>query len=165
MAHTQSSNTGGASEPGEAAQRGQEAAGEAKEAGKDLGRAAADIGEQRAEQGREQAYKSLETAADRLKDAGEDLQSQDEKLAGELISRAAGGLSGAADYLRDRRTGDLLHDVQDFGRKNPAAFLGLSAAAGLLIARVGRTAVERQAPDDSPVTTGGRTSDDFYREG
>lgn len=165
MAHTQSSHTGGANEPGEAAKRGQEAAGEAKQAGKDLGRAAADVGEQRAEQGREQAYRSLETAADRLKDAGDDLQSQDEKLAGELISRAAGGLSGAADYLRDHRTGDLLRDVQDFGRKNPAAFLGLSAAAGLLIARVGRTAVERQVPDNSTVTTGGRTSDDFYREG
>ncbi|MFP4518871.1 MAG: hypothetical protein ACLFQ5_05395 [Oceanicaulis sp.] len=165
MAHTQPSHTGGANQPGEAARRGQEAADEAKEAGKDLGRAARDVGEQRAEQGRERAYTSLETAADRLKDAGEDLRSEDEKLAGALIGRAAKGLQGAADYLRERRTGDLIHDVQDFGRKNPAAFLGLSAAAGLLIARVGRTAVERQAPDNSALTTGGRTSDDVYREG
>lgn len=147
-------------EPGEAAARGQEAAHEAKEAGKDLGRAAAELGEDQAEQGRERAYRSLETAADRLKDAGDDLVGEDERLAGELIGRAAGGLHGAADYLRDHRTGDLLHDVQDFGRRNPAAFLGLSAAAGLLIARVGRTAAERQRPASS-----GRTPEDVQREG
>ncbi|MGJ3230182.1 MAG: hypothetical protein ACFE0P_00110 [Oceanicaulis sp.] len=147
-------------QPGEAAERGREAAHEARRAGEDLGQAAKDIGEQRAEQGRERAYKSLETAADRLKDAGEDLQSEDERLAGELISRAAGGLHGAADYLRDHRTGDLLQDLQTFGRNNPAAFLGLSAAAGLLIARVGRTAAERETAN-----AGGRTSEDFQREG
>lgn len=94
---------------------------------------------------------------------GDDLHGEDEKLAGELIGRAADGLTGAADYLRDHRTGDLLRDVQDFGRRNPAAFLGLSAAAGLLIARVGRTAVERQQPGSG--FTGGRTSADFQREG
>jgi ElaB/YqjD/DUF883 family membrane-anchored ribosome-binding protein len=147
-------------QPGEAAARGQDAAHETKRAGEDLGRAARDIGEERAEQGRERAYQSLDTAADRLKDAGDDLQNEDEQLAGALISRAAGGLSGAADYLRQRRTGDLLGDIQDFGRKNPAAFLGLSAAAGLLIARVGRTAAEREAG-----SAGGRTSDHTYTEG
>lgn len=162
MAHPDTSQTQ-SHQPGEAAARGHEAAGEAKRAGEDLGKAARDIGEQRAEQGRERAYKSLDTAADRLKDAGDDLQNEDERLAGALISRAAGGLSGAADYLRERRSGDLLTDVQDFGRKNPAAFLGLSAAAGLLIARVGRTAAQREA--GGAKTSGARTSDDFQREG
>ncbi|XBQ16715.1 MAG: hypothetical protein ABL308_02300 [Oceanicaulis sp.] len=160
MAHTDQTKSGADGEAGRAAERAGEAAHEARRAGEDLGRAAADLGEERAEQGRERAYKSLETASDRLREAGSDLKDQDERLAGELIDRAAQGLGQAAGFLRERRTGDMLHDVQEFGRRNPAAFLGASAAVGLLISRVAKTAAERQQTGPT-----GRTSDDLYREG
>lgn len=146
MAETHEPNSRRPDQSGEAAARSKEAVHEAKEAGKDLGRAAADMGEERAEQGRERAYRSLDATAGRLKDAGEGLRGEDEKFAGELISRAATGLSSAADFLRNHRSSELMHEIQDFGRKNPAAFLGLTAAAGFLLARVGRTAVKRQNP-------------------
>lgn len=144
MAETHDTRSRSSDQSGDASARTKEAVHEAKEAGKDLGGAVVDMGEERAEQGRERVYRSLDAAAGRLKDAGTDLCGSDERFAGELISRAATGLTGAADYLRNHRTSDLMHDIQDFGRKNPAAFLGLTAAAGFILARVGRTAVERQ---------------------
>lgn len=160
MAETHETNSTRPDQPGKATVRGKEAVHEAKEAGKDLGGAAADMGEERAEQGRERAYKSLDATADRLKDAGEDLRGADEKFAGELISRAATGLTGAADFLRNHQTSDLMHEVQDFGRKNPAAFLGLTAAAGFLLARVGHTAMKREQPASGSGATNGHAPAD-----
>lgn len=146
MAHTPPSDH----EPGDAG-RGAEAAREVRRAGADIGRTALELGEERADQGRQRATRSLETAAERLREAGSDLRDDDEALAGALVERAARGLGEAAGFLRERRTGEMLADMSEFGRRHPALFLGASAAAGLLLARVARTAAERQT---SPAPSG-----------
>jgi uncharacterized protein YjbJ (UPF0337 family) len=55
---------------------------------------------------------------------------------GEYIRRAADQIDGVSDALRQRRLGEMLEDVQDFARRQPAAFLGMTVLAGFAVVRL-----------------------------
>jgi hypothetical protein len=56
-------------------------------------------------------------------------------LASDYIRRAARQIDGVSDSLRQRDVGELLSNVQDFARRQPTAFLGISALAGFAAVR------------------------------
>ena len=81
-----------------------------------------------------------EQAADRLSGVVQGLRSSSDQFGNQetiqrLVSRAADRVGDFADHLRNRDVPQLIDEVEDFARRQPAAFLGGAFAVGLLGAR------------------------------
>jgi hypothetical protein len=68
---------------------------------------------------------------------------QDLPQAGHYIRQAAAQLNNVSDALRTRDISQLAGDVQDFARKQPAAFFGAAVLAGFAAVRFFKSAPER----------------------
>jgi hypothetical protein len=55
-----------------------------------------------------------------------------------------------AHWLENREPGDLLEELRSFARRRPVVFLGLCALAGVVVGRLGRSAVAANTSLDSP---------------
>ena len=55
--------------------------------------------------------------------------------ASDYIRQAAEQIYGASDALRQRNIGELVEGVQDFARRQPTAFLGITVLAGFAAVR------------------------------
>ena len=55
--------------------------------------------------------------------------------AGNYIRQAAEQIDGASDALRQRNVSELVEGVQDFARRQPTAFLGMTVLAGFAAVR------------------------------
>src|SRR5690606_7775106 len=56
---------------------------------------------------------------------------------------AARGISGMSSAVRDRGVDDLMQNVQQFARTQPAAFLGVAALAGFAASRFAKASAHR----------------------
>ena len=67
----------------------------------------------------------------------------------------AGGIGRVSETVRDRSVDDLIGIVQDFGRRQPVAFLGAAALAGFVASRFVIASAERRAdrPSEQPYRT------------
>jgi hypothetical protein len=74
------------------------------------------------------------TAGD-LKSVGEELRKQGKDGPAKLADRAAEQTEKVGSYLQEKNADDLLHDVEDFGRRQPLALLAGGIAVGLVAAR------------------------------
>jgi len=104
----------------------------------------------------ERAKEAAADAGDRLRDTAEDKKNAGADFVSELagaVRRAAGAfddqipqaanyirqaaeqIDGASDALRQRHVGDLVEGVQDFARRQPTAFLGMTVLAGFAAVR------------------------------
>jgi len=61
------------------------------------------------------------------------------------VRQAADGLESLSRNLADKEPGDLLNAVRDFGRKNPAAFIGGAVLVGLALGRFARASETQSA--------------------
>ena len=86
-----------------------------------------------------------------LRQTGETLTEHDQKLAGEYAQKAAVRVEHAADYLRERNVDEVVRDVQDFARREPALVLGGAFALGFLAARF----LKVGGPGGGRITNGG----------
>jgi hypothetical protein len=75
--------------------------------------------------------------------AADELRDESPQLA-DTVREAAGALDGMARALRDRSPGDVLRGAEDFARRQPLAFVGVTALAGFAIARFARASTARQ---------------------
>jgi len=91
-----------------------------------------------AQRGTNVAGKTLGDFANAVRRAGDDLAENDQSPASQLVRRAADGLESLSRNLADKEPGDLLNAVRDFGRRNPAAFIGGAVLLGLAIGRFAR---------------------------
>lgn len=69
-----------------------------------------------------------------IRSAADAFESQS-PVASDYIRRAAEGVYGVSDTLRQRDLSELLYGVQDFARRQPTAFLGIAALAGFAAVR------------------------------
>jgi hypothetical protein len=76
----------------------------------------------------------LEGVADVVDKAAADLEQELPQAAG-YVRDAARGLNDFSRNLRDRSVGDLLDTVNDFARREPAAFFGTTVLAGFVLSR------------------------------
>jgi hypothetical protein len=95
------------------------------------------------------AEDKLRSTAEEKKNAGADFVSDlagavrraagafDEQIpqAGDYIRQAAEQIDGASDALRSRNVNQLVEGVQDFARRQPTAFLGITVLAGFAAVR------------------------------
>lgn len=108
---------------------------------------------------RDASVEQIDNARDALGESGDRLaetlrraaeQPAEGSMQARVLSAVAGGVSSAADTLRDRSVTEIVADVRDLARRNPAVFAAGAAVAGFMIARFLR------APGHSRVD-GGRT--------
>lgn len=66
-------------------------------------------------------------------------------LAADFVRRAAGELEHIADSVRERDIGDIAGVVQDYARRQPAIFLGVTALAGFAAVRFLMTSAQKPA--------------------
>ncbi len=64
--------------------------------------------------------------------------STEQGVAADLAREAADRTRAIAAWLEDREPGQLVDEVKSFARERPGAFLGIAAAAGVLVGRLGR---------------------------
>jgi len=95
----------------------------------------ANAAKQQADNQRERLANGIEQVAGSLRQTGEALSQRDQNLAGDYAQKAASQVERAADYLRERSVEQMVGDVQDFARREPALLLGGAFALGFLAAR------------------------------
>ena len=91
----------------------------------------------------------VEDAAQAVHRSGEQLRGQSDWLAS-AVERGASELSSFASSLRDKDAATLVSEVQGFARRQPAAFIGASFAAGFALARLGKLVATDISKDDLP---------------
>jgi hypothetical protein len=91
-----------------------------------------------AEKGTRTATKTLGDFANAVRLAGDQLAQSDQSPASRLVRQAADGLESLSRSLADKQPEDLIDAVRDFGRKNPAAFIGGAVLVGLAMGRLVR---------------------------
>jgi hypothetical protein len=91
-----------------------------------------------AQKGTQAGAKTLGDFANAVRRAGDELSQSDQSPASRLVQQAAEGLESLSRNLADKDPGDLLNSVRDFGRKNPAAFIGGAVLVGLALGRFAR---------------------------
>jgi hypothetical protein len=109
-------------------------------------------------QGAERARTSAQSTSGALRRAADDLQ-DDNAWIGTGLRRAADYLEQASGQIGQGDFNQVVDGLNNFARRNPALFLGASLAAGFLIARLGKTAIEgdveaQQGRPDGAYTTG-----------
>jgi hypothetical protein len=73
--------------------------------------------------------------ADALHTAASDLGRKDNRTVSDLAEEAANGLERLSQTLRGKDLGTMVHDAEEFARREPALFLGAAVAAGFLAVR------------------------------
>ncbi len=94
------------------------------------------------ERGQEFAQQQKERAADEVHvfgsafhSAAETLENEGQHMAAQCVEACAKSLDDTANYLRQRRFGELIQDANQFARRHPEVFLGGMLLAGLAAAR------------------------------
>lgn len=126
---------------------GQEAASvldEAKAQGAEVAGAARERVEDLAEQGKAAGAERAQGLAGAVRHAADDLEASSPEIA-RHVRAAADSVEGVAAALRDRSVGDLLSEVGNFARRQPAAFFGTALVAGFAISRFAKSS----APEGS----------------
>lgn len=94
----------------------------------------ADTVQSRLDAQRYRAADSLTTVATALRNTSQQFPAGGDGMA-RYINQAADRVEDMAHYLHDRELGEIVDQVEDFARRQPAAFLGGAFALGVLGAR------------------------------
>jgi hypothetical protein len=90
---------------------------------------------------------SLRTLADDLTSMSG--SSERPGVANDVVREVADRAAGAATWLEQRDPGSLLHEVRQFARQRPGAFLAIAAGIGVLGGRFSRAMVDENRDDSA----------------
>lgn len=116
-----------------------------KEAKQTVGHMAEGAKEQvvtRAESGKENVAEKIGSVAGALRAAGEPLAEMGPLP--QLAEQAADKIESIAEYVQSRTIGDLVQEVTQFARREPAVFLGSAFGLGLLAGRFLKSSPRRE---------------------
>jgi hypothetical protein len=129
-----------------------------------LGDRAVETAQDMAQRQKAAGAERVEHVAEAMRSSAEQLESSEKQLA-ELVGSAAGQLENFAHSLREKDFSALLAEMEDFGRRQPAVFMGAAVALGFGIARFakagsgssGRSGQHEQRPrwDNDEIERGG----------
>jgi hypothetical protein len=95
-----------------------------------------------AEEGKDAGAERLSGVAHAFWTAADDLEGSSPDIARHVRS-AAEAIDGISGAMHERSAGQLMHDVSDFARRQPAAFFGVAAIAGFALVRFARSSPDR----------------------
>lgn len=104
----------------------------------------------------------VEHIAEAMRSSAETLEGSEQQLA-DLVGTAAGQLEGLARSLREKDFPTLVNEMEDFGRRQPAVFMGAAVALGFGIARLAK-AGSQAASSDHQSNRHGQVGQDTYRQ-
>jgi ABC-type transporter Mla subunit MlaD len=102
---------------------------------------------------KEHAAGSLDAVAQALRQSGDQLREKQQEPLAHLAGTAAERVEQFSSYLRHTDVSDMLRDVEQFARRQPAAFLGGAFTLGVLAARFLKSS-SRPAADQGMATAG-----------
>jgi ElaB/YqjD/DUF883 family membrane-anchored ribosome-binding protein len=111
-----------------------DAAQSVSDSAKNAAQSARDKAEELAEHGKEAGANRIEGFAQVARNTADDLEKQSPEIAG-YVRQAADGLERAASSVRGRSVGEFVDMVDDFARRQPAAFFGSAVLAGFVLSR------------------------------
>lgn len=123
------------------------AAERAFETASDAASSARDAAEKHAETARATAAEELTRTASALERAADGMDDGSGAMQRDLLREAAAGLTQVSKSIENKSVGQIAGELSDFGRENPAAFLGAAALAGFAIGRFVRSSAEGAASD------------------
>ena len=123
----------------------------------DIAAQATSVAEQRASSTMTQVGDTIEHVARAVRNTADQLRNDQPQLAN-FADTAAERAEGAAQFLRQHEASEVLDEVQDFARRQPAVVVGAGLALGLLVGR----AIKSAGPSGQHGFYGGRryTDDD-----
>lgn len=108
--------------------------------------AAKDAAKHRIEREGQKVAEGVQSTASSLRRAADESDSEQAWI-GAALRRGADGLESVTRTLSSGDLNGAASQLGDFARRQPALFLGASVALGFVLARVGKTAVERATPE------------------
>jgi len=97
---------------------------------------------------KDEAARQLGGLAESLRQTSRQLRQQDQGAIASYSNKVADQIDRASGYLQERNLDDLLHDAEDFARRQPEIFIGGAFTLGLLAARFLRSSAPE--PDYRP---------------
>jgi hypothetical protein len=97
-----------------------------------------------AEEGRKSGATEVGRVAKAVHAVADEIGKEIPQAAG-YVHSAAKGLEEASAAIQNRNVGEIVEFVEDFARRNPAAFFGTSVLAGFVFSRFLKSSAERQA--------------------
>ncbi|HUQ19738.1 MAG TPA: hypothetical protein VM099_09015 [Gemmatimonadaceae bacterium] len=116
------------------------------------------IGEQMrtgVETGKTRAADTIGSLAQALTQSGQQLRQQNNEAPLEYVERAGEHLRRASEYLRNTNVDEIVHNTENFARRQPALFLAGAFAIGLLGARFLKSSQQGQQQSNQLQTQGG----------
>jgi len=104
---------------------------------------------------KEQAAGGLGTVAQALRQTGETLRTGQQAGVAQAADSAAQFVDQVSGYLRDKDIDDLVGEVENFARTNPAVFLGSAFVVGFMAARFLKSSTPSPAPPEGSYGNGG----------
>jgi hypothetical protein len=95
--------------------------------------------------GKSRAAETLGGVAQSLRLSSQHLRDQNQEGTGRYVEKAAQQVERLSSYLQNRDVGEVIDEVEDFARRQPALFLGGAFALGLLGARFLKSSRRGQA--------------------
>lgn len=95
-----------------------------------------------------QSHEQMSRAAGTARSVSDDLakitrsEELEDGVVSQLASQAGRSVATAADWLENHEPADLIHEVQDFARRKPVAFLAIAGGLGFLAGRLTRGVAE-----------------------
>lgn len=96
------------------------------------------------------AAHQLSGLGEAMEKVGSELEGSDQPHVGKYVRKAGGSVSAFAQKMEGRDASDIARSVQDFGREQPLAFLGLATLAGLTASRFMTASAQHAPSDESP---------------
>ena len=127
----------------EAARQGAAAYDSLKQGARSLGDEARERAAHYAAEQKEAVSSHLEDFAHAIRRASDDLSQRDQTMAAQFVRQAAGGLESLSRSVSGASFEDMIDSVRQFGRNNPAAFIGGAVLAGLALGRFVRASGRR----------------------
>jgi glucan phosphorylase len=81
------------------------------------------------------AARELGSVAEAFRQTSSTLREQDQAMFAQYSNRVADQVERVSSYLEDRNLDDMIHDSEDFARRQPELFIGGAFTLGLLAAR------------------------------
>jgi hypothetical protein len=122
-------------EQGQGQEQTQELTGQVQDKAREGAGKAQDKVREEVEHRAQQAGERVSGTATDLRSVGEELRKQGKDAPAQIADRAAEQAEKVGSYLGDTSPDQILHDVEDFGRKRPGALLVGGLVAGAVAAR------------------------------
>jgi ElaB/YqjD/DUF883 family membrane-anchored ribosome-binding protein len=133
-------------------------------AGEQLG-AAADKARGFAGDQKSLAADQINGVATAISKVADELSGSDQPTIARYARELASGISGFGKTVADHDVDDLMSMAQDFGRRQPLAFLGAAALAGFVASRFALASAHRDTADQNASGTGGTQNRQEGRDG